>query len=321
MNSTKLSDYGWKVVKTKLRSISGFLVAMMKSKFTDESFGDRMKRYERATTETLLDHTLPVYVRIDMRAGHTFCRGLKKPFDEDYASAMKEATRYLVDKTGAILGYTQSDEISLVYENTTKMPFGSRLFKLESVFASMATAAFIVDGMKTSLKDRIMANPPSFDCRVINLPNLDEAVNMVLWRVKDCFKNSVTLLALEHFSNKEIHKKDTDDKIKMLRGKNVYWDAYPEYFRYGSFFVKEQYSKTFSIEEVANMKKRPPLDMLGRYVVTRSKVVNTPLLIPNYIEKQGYDSIYKTSFSKVTSIVKTKITNIIQKYIDKHKKD
>ena len=38
------------------------------------------------------------------------------------------------------------------------------------------------------------------------MPSLDEAANMVLWRERDSIKNSITLLALEHFSNKEIEK-------------------------------------------------------------------------------------------------------------------
>lgn len=237
---------------------------------------ERMKRYESTTTDFLLDESLPVYVRLDMRAGHSFCRGLDKPFDDDYSFAMREATKYLVDKTGAMLGYTQSDEISLVWQDCTKVPFGNRLFKLESVFASMCTAAFILAAQKTKLKGKVESNPPSFDCRAMNLPSMNEAANMILWRVRDSKKNSITLLSLAHFSNKEIHGKNSDQKIEMLMDrKNVDWNKLPERYRLGTFMKKSLYQKVLTDSDLERIPKKnlPPPSEDGKYRVTRSKVV------------------------------------------------
>lgn len=270
-----MSKYDFKVVKNYVRPLFGYVSSKLKSKFHRDKIDARMKRYESSTTEFLLDESLPVYVRLDMRAGHSFCRGLDKPFDEDYSYAMKETTKYMVEKTGAILGYTQSDEISLVYENASKMPFGTRLFKLESVFASMCTGAFIMAGMTNKLKNKIENNIPSFDCRVLNLPDMVEAANMIFWRTADSAKNSITLLTLQHFSDRDIHGKNSQDKLDMLWSyKRVDWNKLPEGYKYGFFFRRAVYMKTLSPEDVARIPKDrlPPKSDDGEYRVMRSRI-------------------------------------------------
>lgn len=247
-----------------------------KGKANQETLADRMKRYEAVTTETTLIERLPIYARIDMRAGHTFCRGLDKPFDADYSNAMKAATSYLVEKSGAIVGYCQSDEASFVWLDSSKIMFETRLFKLQSVLASMFTSAFMYN-CKGKLVDKIAKYLPTFDCRVCNMPSLDEAANMILWRERDSIKNSITLLSLEHFSNKEIHKKNSDDKIKMLKDlKNVdYYTAVPEDLRNGAYFRRELYDKILTEEELSKIPERnwPKVDENGNRSVIRSHVV------------------------------------------------
>ena len=211
-----------------------------KGKANQKTLADRMKKYEAVTTSTSLIEQLPIYARIDMRAGHTFCRGLAKPFDNDYADTMKAATAYVVEKTNALVGYCQSDEASFVWLDSSKIPFETRLFKLQSVLASMFTAAFIQNS-RGIVVDKVTKLFPTFDCRVCNMPSLDEAANMILWRERDSIKNSITLLALEHFSDKEIERKNSDDKVKMLKDlKGIdYFKAIPEDLRNGAYFRRE----------------------------------------------------------------------------------
>ena len=233
-----------------------------------------MKTYEEVTTETRLIEKLPIYARVDMRAGHTWCRGLQKPFDQRYAAAMQKATAYVVEKTGAAMGMTQSDEASFVWLDDTKIPFGTRLFKLQSVLASMFTSAFVVEASRNGLAPRIAKALPSFDCRVLNLPTLAEAANMVMWRSMDSVKNSITLLALEHFSNRQIHGKNGEEKIRMLAGKGVDYYALPEEYRLGAFYRRETYEKALSGAELARVpESQRVLDENGEMKVTRSRVV------------------------------------------------
>lgn len=247
-----------------------------------ESLGDRMKSYEMVHTQTSLVPGIPVYVRIDGRAFHTFTRGLQKPFDPDFTWTMKETTKYLHDKTNAFISYVQSDEISLCYLEPSKMPFETRLFKLESVLAGMASAAFCVYGSKTKLKDRIEKMIPHFDCRVCQMP-LEEIPNMFLFRERDCLKNAITLVALEHFSNKQIHKKNSDEKIEMLlkeAGVDFAKDI-DEDFRVGSWFRRVVFQKELDAETLAKIpEKQRMLDENGKMLVTRSEVRQLKLGMP-----------------------------------------
>ena len=238
-----------------------------------ETLGDRMKSYESVHTETSLVPKIPVYVRIDGRCFHTFTSGLDKPFDPDFAWTMKETTKHLHDKTNAFISYVQSDEISLCYLEPSKMPFETRLFKLESVLAGMASAAFCVYGMKTKLKDRIEKFIPHFDCRVCQMP-LEEIPSMLLFRERDCLKNAITLVALEHFSNKQIHKKNSDEKIAMLKEIGVDFSKdIDEDFRYGAWFRRVVFLKELDAETLAKIpEKQQTLDENGKMFVIRSEV-------------------------------------------------
>ena len=71
--------------------------------------------HEEASEGPRLDVTLPIYARIDGRSFSKFTRGFERPYDSRMSDAMIETMKGLVDKTHARLGYTQSDEISLVY--------------------------------------------------------------------------------------------------------------------------------------------------------------------------------------------------------------
>ena len=245
-----------------------------KGKANARPLSERMKTYEAVTTETRLIEKLPIYARVDMRAGHTWCHGLQKPFDKRYVEAMQKATAYVVEKTGAAMGMTQSDEASFVWLDDTKIPFGTRLFKLQSVLASMFTSAFVVEASQNGLAPRIAKTLPSFDCRVLNLPNLEEAANMVMWRSMDSVKNSITLLALEYFSNKQIYGKNGEDKIRMLAEKGVDYYAVPENLRLGSFFRRETYEKTLTPTELAKIpEKQRILDENGEMKAVRSHIV------------------------------------------------
>lgn len=77
-------------------------------------FDKRMKEYEYVTRNYLIKKT-PVIIRIDGKASHTFTKGLKKPFDDILSNTMQQTMECLCKSIqGCVLGYTQSDEISLI---------------------------------------------------------------------------------------------------------------------------------------------------------------------------------------------------------------
>ena len=77
-------------------------------------FDKRMKKYEYVSRTYLTTRT-PVIIRIDGKCFHSFTRGFKKPFDEILSDTMQETMKYLCENIqGCVLGYTQSDEITLI---------------------------------------------------------------------------------------------------------------------------------------------------------------------------------------------------------------
>ena len=233
---------------------------MSKREQDHDSLGNRLKSYEYLSTSRQLMPNTPVYARIDGRAFHTFCRGLEKPFSKAFIEVMQQTCKFLVEETNACLGYVQSDEISLGWENIVKAPFDGRVQKLESNLASLASAKFVhyimshtIDNTM-NLFNRVERYIPSFDCRVFNVPTMTELANCFLWRENDAIKNSISGMALNFYSHKELQNKNSDKKIHMMRMKGhcFYEDTDPAFMR-GTFYHRVDYLKELTCKEVARI--------------------------------------------------------------------
>lgn len=117
-----------------------------------DSLGDRMKRYENVPKVSLV-RRMPVIIRLDGKAFHTFTRGFVKPFDTLLMQTMNDTMKYLCENIqGCVMGYTQSDEISLVlvdYQTLTSDAwFDNNVEKMCSIAASMATLLLILHGVR-----------------------------------------------------------------------------------------------------------------------------------------------------------------------------
>lgn len=74
----------------------------------------RMKKYEEKN-RYYLKRKMPVIIRLDMRAGHSFTKGFERPFDEIFMKSMQETAKYLCENIqNCKLSYQQSDEITLL---------------------------------------------------------------------------------------------------------------------------------------------------------------------------------------------------------------
>lgn len=242
---------------------------MSKREQDHDTLGNRLKQYEALSTSRQLMPNTPIYARIDGRAFHTFCRGLEKPFSKAFILVMQETCKFLVKETNACLGYVQSDEISLGWENIVKAPFDGRVQKLESNLASLASSKFVhciesfhsggihINDDIDRLWHRLGTNLPSFDCRVFNVPSMTELANCFLWRENDAIKNSISGMALNFYSHKELQNKNSDEKIHMMRMKGhcFYEDTDPAFMR-GTFYHRENYLKDLTDEEVARIPEK-----------------------------------------------------------------
>jgi tRNA(His) guanylyltransferase len=179
--------------------------------------GDRQKAFEQAPLPQRFDAHAPVIARIDGRAFHQFTKGLTRPYDARMSLAMQETTRHLVEETGACIGYTQSDEITLVWAPISMEGagwFGFRTQKMLSQLGAQTTLAFYQQVQE--LMPAYARKNPTFDARVWSVPTLSDAVENLLWREQDASKNSVSMACASVYSHNRMLKKNTREKKKCL---------------------------------------------------------------------------------------------------------
>lgn len=222
-----------------------------------DDLGDRMKMYEGMEAGRRLMPMLPVLARIDGRAFHSFTRGMDRPFDVKFSAAMVETTAALVRDTGACMGYTQSDEITLAWHSTnhnSQIWFDGRVAKMTSQLAAQATLIFYraVLARMPQYAERL----PTFDARVWNVPNQAEGANVFLWREWDATKNSVSMAAAAHYSHKQLHGKNSPQKHDMLFEAGVNWSDYPAFFKRGTYVQRRTVSIPFSAEELDRLPEK-----------------------------------------------------------------
>ncbi len=223
----------------------------------NDDLGKRMKEYYEQISKTKLMRRCPVVLRIDGRAFHTFCRSFNKPFDDILVKTMQDTMKYLCENIeGCVLGYTQSDEISLLLIDYKKLDtaawFDYEVQKLCSISASMATLAFnkfFYDNVEfnfqeewAKINEKITNKEisseeaePMFDkledeyydkyyskCNKAMFDSRcfnipkEEVTNYFYWRQLDATRNSIQMVGQANFSHKELQNKSCNDIQNML---------------------------------------------------------------------------------------------------------
>lgn len=211
---------------------------------SSDQLGDRMKSYEDAYRISL-PIRMPVILRIDGKAFHTYTKTCKRPVDENLVYCMNETAQHLCKNIqGAQLAYVQSDEISILLNNyqevDTQPWFHNTLQKMVSVSAGMASAVF------TMQSGRIFSGTPKlaiFDSRVFIMPK-EDVINYFLWRQQDATRNSVQMLARTLYSHKELLGKDNSALQELCFQKGYNWNDCPTPQKRGRCIVKTKIMKT-----------------------------------------------------------------------------
>ena len=230
-----------------------------------DDLGCRMKEYYEQIPKTKLMRRIPVIIRIDGKAFHSFTKGFQRPFDDVLIESMQQTMKYLCENIqGCVLGYHQSDEISLVlidYQKLTSAAwFDYEVQKICSIAASIATMAFnkmfkqncieysqVISNTElgrdiVSTYSRALEKGAMFDARCFNIPK-EEVTNYIYWRQLDATRNSIQMVGQANFSHKELHGKSCNQIQDMLMThKGINWNDYPIYQKRGSCCVKESYS-------------------------------------------------------------------------------
>lgn len=238
-----------------------------------DGLAERMKLYESAEAGRRLMPLLPALARLDGRAFGSFTRGLARPFDERLSRLMIETCTALVSETSATVGYTQSDEITLAWVPEafeTQIFFDGRVQKMCSGLAALATAHFarrLPAFLPTDYADRV----PTFDCRVWNVPTLEEAANVFVWRELDATKNSIAMAARAHFSHAAIHGKSGAEMQEMLFQTGVNWNDYPAFFKRGTYVRRVKVSRAYTATELQALPPKHAARANPALVVERTK--------------------------------------------------
>jgi tRNA(His) guanylyltransferase len=216
-----------------------------------DDFGDRMKAYEK-NDSTKLMVGMPVCARIDGRGFSRFTKGFEKPFDRDIMQAMQATCAKLVADTHALIGYVQSDEITLIWEpqEGSQMMFEGKVQKLTSVMAGITTSAFTFEMLDRADPEVIRKRAPVFDCRVWNVPNRSEAANVVLWRTQDATRNAISSACRAVASSKEMHGLNQEEMKNLMQKRGVDYDEhYAQDEKYGALFKRVTREREFTTKE------------------------------------------------------------------------
>lgn len=177
-----------------------------------EKLDEKMRRFEQSLDQVILPE-MYLAARLD---GRNFTRLTKEtcpfeaPFDTRFRDAMVDTAKHLLECGFRIVyGYTESDEISLLFhpkDNT----FGRKTRKINSVLAGEASAHL-------SLRLGVAA---CFDSRVVPLPNPECVKDYFSWRQEDAHRNSLNAHCYWMLRKKGISAREATG---MIEGKSVSW--------------------------------------------------------------------------------------------------
>lgn len=265
----------------------------------NDELGKRMKEFYEQVPKTRLVRRMPVMIRIDGKAFHTFTRGFQRPFDDILIKSMQQTMKYLCENIqGCVFGYTQSDEITLVLVDYKKLTssawFDYEVQKMCSISASMATMVFnkyfsnnvrmeIMDYRSSMVPQSIeiqqkmmkyhealtnaMAKGAMFDSRCFNVPK-EEVTNFVYWRQLDATRNSIQMVGQANFSHKQLQNKSCNMIQDMLfTEKGINWNDLPIVKKRGSACIKDAEGHWFIDEDMPILKTTDEVDY--RYYVDK----------------------------------------------------
>jgi len=184
--------------------------------------------------------------RID---GRSFTRLTKEihpfesPFDERVRDMLLATVEHLMNcGFRVVYGYSQSDEISLLFHRN-EQAFHRKERKFNSILAGEASAKFSL----------LLGAIGAFDCRISQLPGIEQVVDYFRWRQEDAHRNALTghcywLLRKQGQTVEQattaLLRLSVSDKNELLFANGINFDALPSWQKRGSGLYWESYAKT-----------------------------------------------------------------------------
>ena len=217
--------------------------------------------------ETAHDHrVLPGIYMVARIDGRNFTRLTKDlhtfdaPFDLRFRDMMLDTAEHLMNCGFRVLyGYTQSDEISLLFHRD-EGTFGRKTRKYNSILAGEASAKFSL----------LLGSHACFDSRISELPNEDLVVDYFRWRHEDAHRNALGAhcywaLRKEGQSVEQatgtLLGMSTADKNEMLFQRGINFNDLPLWQKRGVGLYWESYEK-----EATNPRTGEPATARRRHI-------------------------------------------------------
>jgi len=252
-----------------------------------ETMGDWCKWLEKNFSPEIMIPTLPVIIRLDGNNFHNWTKGLERPFDRNLTELMTETTKFLVQETNAVVGYTQSDEITLILYSDNRKSSIYNDGKKQKILSKLTAKCvnFFNDKRREILPthNKIAV----FDCRIYQTPTLHDATIQLLWRENDATRNSILMLGNYLFGHNECFKLKTNElQDKMMLEKGVNWNDLEVKFKRGTYIKRIKTSKPFTTDELKTLPKKHQAHKNPNLIIERSIVKEFEYPIFNKIENK-----------------------------------
>ena len=254
---------------------------------TFKNLGDWCKWLEKNFSPDIMIPTLPVIIRLDGNNFHNWTKGLERPFDTNLVQLMTETTKFLVKETNAVVGYTQSDEITLILWSSDRKSSIYNDGKKQKIVSKLTAKCvnFFNEKRKELLPthDKVAV----FDCRIYQTPTLHDACVQLLWRENDAIKNSIQMLGHSHYSDKQLFKLTTSEIQELLMlEKGVNWHNLDAKLKRGTYVKRIKTVKPFTACELKDL---PPMHQAHKnpdLVIERSYITEIEYPIFNNISNK-----------------------------------
>lgn len=253
-----------------------------------EKLGDWCKWLEKNFSNEVMIPTLPVIIRLDGNNFSTWTKGLKKPFDADLSNLMIDTTKFLVQETNAVIGYTQSDEITLILYSSDRKSSIYNDGKKQKILSKLSAkcVTYFNEQRKKYLPNHNKV--AVFDCRVYQTPTLHDGAIQLLWRENDATKNSISMLAQSLFPHEDLKNLNGNQmQDKMWKEKGVNWNDLEAKYKRGTYVKRFVTSKPFSIEELATLPPKHQAHKNPDLVIERSIIKEVEYPIFNKIKNKA----------------------------------
>lgn len=208
----------------------------------------KMRVFETAHDRCVMPD-MYIVARIDGRSFTKLTKDVHKfeaPFDERFRDYMVETVKHLMScGFNVIYGYTESDEISLLFD-LREGSFSRKTRKFLSILAGEASAKF----------SSLLGDVGAFDCRLSELPNKRLVADYFRWRNEDAHRNALNAhcywrLRKDNFSQGEATAKivglSIADKNELLFQYGINFNELPNWQKRGiGIYWKEVQKEGFN---------------------------------------------------------------------------